>query len=175
MERHTSNKMLSSQAVSGRSAPAVTPRQLDETDHRILGVLTQDARTSVRLLAERLHLSRANAYARIKRLTDEGVIRSFGVRIRPNRAGLMTSAYIGLNIEQNSWRVVSAQLAQLPYVDTIALLGSEFDVLCQVHAPDNEALRVLVLERIQAIPGVLASRTWLAFEEIDGAGTPWPA
>ena len=66
------------------------------------------------------------------------------------------------------------RLAALPYVDQISLLGSEFDVLCHVHAPDNEALRVLVLERMQAIPGVQGTRTWLSFEEIRGAGTPWP-
>lgn len=176
MTRHTSGNDADSSSATGQSVQSepLDPRRLDETDRRILGVLTHDARTSVRSLAERLHLSRANAYARIKRLSDDGVIRSFGARVHPSRAGLNTSAYVALNIEQNTWRAVSAQLVRLPYVDTIALLGSEFDVLCQVHAPDNEALRQLVLERVQAIPGVLATRTWLAFEEMDGAGTPWP-
>ncbi|WP_343036563.1 Lrp/AsnC family transcriptional regulator [Flexivirga aerilata] len=150
------------------------PRRLDETDRRILGALVRDARLSVRALSERLHLSRAGAYARLQRLTEDGVIAGYTTRVVPHRAGLDTTAYIALNIEQNTWRQVSAALAHLDYVDTIALLGAEFDVILRAHAPDNVALRTLVLERIQAIPGVIGTRTWLAFDEIDGAGTPWP-
>ncbi|TWE10124.1 AsnC family transcriptional regulator [Rudaeicoccus suwonensis] len=156
-----------------REAGQTAPREIDDVDRHILGELAADARLSVRSLAERLHLSRAGAYARLQRLTADGVIEGFSARIDPPKAGLATTAYIALNIEQNTWRTVSAALAQLDYIDTIALLGSEFDVLVQAHAPDNQALRTLVLERIQAIPGVLGTRTWLAFEEISGAGTPW--
>ena len=129
-----------------------------------------DARLSVRTLAERLHISRANAYTRLERLQQTGVITGFTARFAPERAGLATTAYVSVNIEQNTWRAVSAQLAELPYIESIALLASEFDVLVLVHAPDNATLRSLVLERIQAIPGVIATRTWLAFEEIRGRG-----
>lgn len=147
---------------------------LDDTDRRVVGALVADARLSMRALAQRLHLSRAATYARVQRLVDRGVITGYSARVDPHLAGLGTSAYIALNVEQNSWRQVSAGLVELDYVDTIALLGAEFDVLVQVHAPDNQALRSLVLERIQAIPGVVGTRTWLAFEEIRGQGTPWP-
>ncbi len=146
---------------------------LDAVDRRLLAELERDARISVRSLAQRLHLSRATAYARIERLTRDGVITGYGARIAPERAGLTTTAYIAITIEQNTWRAVSEALSHLDYIDNIALLGSDFDVLAQAHAPDNQALRTLVLERIQAIPGVKGTRTWLAFEEIDGAGTPW--
>jgi DNA-binding Lrp family transcriptional regulator len=142
-------------------------------DQRIIGALERDARLSVRALAEQLHLSRAATYARLQRLLDDGVISGFAARVVPHLAGLHTTAYVALQIEQNTWRTVSAALARLDYVDSISLLGSEFDVLVLAHAPDNQALRTLVLERIQAIPGVLGTRTWLAFEEIRGAGAPW--
>ncbi|NNG38130.1 Lrp/AsnC family transcriptional regulator [Flexivirga sp. ID2601S] len=171
MPSQESSKRSGAQAFDGQSVP---PRRLDETDRRILGALVRDARLSVRALSERLHLSRAGAYARLQRLTEDGVIAGYTTRVVPHRAGLDTTAYIALNIEQNTWRQVSAALAHLDYVDTIALLGAEFDVILRAHAPDNVALRTLVLERIQAIPGVIGTRTWLAFDEIDGAGTPWP-
>ncbi|WP_281177332.1 Lrp/AsnC family transcriptional regulator [Luteipulveratus mongoliensis] len=143
---------------------------MDDADRRMLRELVTDARLSVRTLAERLHISRANAYARLDRLQSSGVITGFTARFAPERAGLATTAYVSVNIEQNTWRTVSAELAELPYVESIALLASEFDVLVLVHAPDNATLRSLVLERVQAIPGVLATRTWLAFEEIRGKG-----
>ncbi len=57
-----------------------------------------------------VHVSRANAYARINRLVEDVVIRGFGARVDHERAGHGTSAYITLKIVQNSWRTVRAQL-----------------------------------------------------------------
>ena len=170
MTPQESSKRTRNPGATGQSA---TPRALDAVDRQIVGALERDARLSVRSLAEQLHLSRAATYARLQRLLDDGVITGFAARVVPHLAGLHTTAYIALQIEQNTWRQVSAELAKLDYIDSISLLASEFDVLALAHAPDNQALRTLVLERIQAIPGVLGTRTWLAFEEIRGAGTPW--
>jgi DNA-binding Lrp family transcriptional regulator len=155
-------------AGSGRSA-----RALDEVDRRILDELVRDGRTSVRTLAERIHISRTNAYARVERLLRDGVITGFRAQVAPEAAGLGTSAYVALTIEQNTWREVSAELARVRYITHAALLGGDHDVLALVRAPDNAALRDVVLSRVQSIPGVLSTRTWLVFEEFDGAGSPW--
>ena len=148
-------------------------RPLDGPDRLILRELIRDARTSIRSLAERVHISRANAYARVDRLVADGVITGFSARIAHERAGLGTSAYVSLSIEQNSWREVSARLVRLPYVEHVSMLGADFDVLVLVRAPDNAALRDLVLDRIQAIPGVQTTRTWLVFDELPGPGADW--
>ena len=146
---------------------------LDEVDRRILAVLVRDGRTSIRSLAERIHISRTNAYARVERLIRDGVITGFRAQVAPERAGLGTSAYMSLTIQQNTWREVSAQLARVPYIEHAALLGGDHDVLVLVRAPDNAALRDVVLNQVQGIPGVLSTRTWLVFEAFDGADTPW--
>lgn len=143
------------------------PRPLDSVDQDILKTLQADGRASVRSVAERVHVSRANAYARINRLIEDGVIRGFGARVDHQRAGHSTSAYITLKIVQNSWRTVREQLRQLPGASHIALMGGDFDVLLMVHVADNRALRELVLTRLQAIPEVLSTRTLLVFEEED--------
>ncbi|HET7305803.1 MAG TPA: Lrp/AsnC family transcriptional regulator [Segeticoccus sp.] len=157
----------------GRAGRSGGHRTLDDADRRIIGELVRDARVSVRQLAERVHISRANAYARLDRLMRDGVIAGFSARVVPERAGLATSAYVSVSIEQNTWRDVSERLRELPYVDHLALVGADFDVLVQVRAPDNAALREIVLEQIQAIQGVKGTRTWLIFEEMPGAGPVW--
>ncbi|MGH3311728.1 MAG: Lrp/AsnC family transcriptional regulator, partial [Streptomyces sp.] len=96
-------------------APTRPPaRPLDPVDRDILRLLRADGRVSVRALAEQVHVSRANAYARINRLLDDGVIRGFGARIDEERAGQGTSAYITLKIVQDSWRSVRERLLELP-------------------------------------------------------------
>ncbi len=153
--------------------PRTPLKPLDDTDRGLLAELTSDGRASMRGLAERLHISRANAYARVERLLREQVIRGFGARIDPERAGLRTSAYVTCSIEQNAWREVSARLREIRYVEHVALVGAEIDVVALVRTPDNAALRRVVLEEIQAIPGVESTRTWLIFAEVDGRGPQW--
>lgn len=167
---------MSQEAGVGQSGPGGTGRSvaaLDEVDRRILDELARDGRMSVRTLAERVHVSRTNAYARVERLLRDGVITGFTARVAPEPAGLGTSAYIALTIQQNSWREVSAELARVRYVEHVALLSGEHDVLALVRAPDNATLRDVVLDRVQNIAGVLSTRSWLVFEEFTGTRSPW--
>lgn len=154
-------------APAASPRPLPPPRVLDAIDEDILRMLQKDGRASIRSVAERVHVSRANAYARINRLLEDGVIRGFGARIDHERAGQGTSAYITLKIVQNSWRTVRERLRALPGASHLALVGGDFDVLMLVHAPDNRALRELVLTRLHSMPEVLSTRTLLVFEVED--------
>jgi DNA-binding Lrp family transcriptional regulator len=173
MAGQTSEPAGSDRTPAGRTVPAGGARPLDAVDRRIVEALVRDARTSVRTLAERLHISRTNAYARLERLVADAVLTGFHARVSPARVGLGTSAYLSIAIEQNTWREVSARLREVPYVEHFCLLAGDHDVLALIRAPDNSALRTLVLDQVQGIPGVLSTRTWLVFEEFEGSGVPW--
>lgn len=148
---------------------------LDDTDHQLLDALTSDGRMSMRTLAETLHISRANAYARVERLRKSGVIRGFRADVDPVLSGLGTSAYVTLNVRQAAWRQIAERLQLLPGIVHIALVGGEFDVVLLVRARDNADLRRLVLDEIQGMDGVISTRTLLVFEEPEPArGPPLP-
>ena len=138
---------------------------IDEIDRRIIGELEADGRLSGRALADRVSISRANAYARLDRLVDSKVITGFTAIVDPARVGLTTSAYVTLAIRQNSWRDLKERLAKIREIRHMALTGGDFDVMLLVRAADNHALRQVVLEQLQAMPGVLSTRTFLIFED----------
>lgn len=139
--------------------------EIDRVDAEILDALQRDGRLSMRQLAESVHISRANAYARVERLTAAGIITGYTALVDPVGRGLGTSAYLTMNVRQTDWREIHSQLRALPGIEHIALVGGEFDVVMLVRARDNSDLRRLVLDEIQAIPGVLSTRTLLVFEE----------
>jgi DNA-binding Lrp family transcriptional regulator len=143
-------------------------RPLDDIDRRILALLRTDGRISMRALAEHVHISRPNAYARVERLRADGVIRGFTVRVDPERSGLQTSAYITLKIEQNSWRTLRQRVHALPHVEHVALVSGDFDVLLLVRTRDNAELRHLVLDRLHDMPEVRSTRTLLVFDDSHG-------
>jgi DNA-binding Lrp family transcriptional regulator len=164
---------MSSEEPAAGAEPGRLAGRLDDADRAIVAELLRDGRIAIRALAEKVHVSRANAYARIARMRADGVIAGFAARLNPERAGLGTSAYVLLTIEQNAWRSVAERLREIPYVEHFALVGGDFDILALVRAPDNAALRHVVLERVQEIAGVRSSRTWLVFDEAEGHGADW--
>ncbi|GAA4623920.1 Lrp/AsnC family transcriptional regulator [Actinoallomurus vinaceus] len=148
--------------------PAGRSAALDDIDRAILRELEADGRLSMRALAERVSISRSNAYTRVERMISEGVITGFTARIDPVRAGLGTSAYVLLTIEQHSWREVAARLRDVPYIEHMAFVGGDVDLVLLVRTPDNVTLRDVVIARIHAVPGVRSTRTWLIFDEAAG-------
>lgn len=138
---------------------------LDDVDRTILTELRRDARASMTAIAEAVHISRAGAHARIRRLTDAGVITGYTVRTDPVLLGHHASAYVMLAIEQATWQDVSARLRAIPEIEHMALVGGDVDVILLVRANDARDLRRIVLEDIQAIPSIRSTRTTLIFED----------
>ena len=159
---------MSDEVTVHRAGPGqmVVAPALDEVDRQIVEALGRDGRLSIRALADQVHISRANAYARVERLTATGVITGFTVTVDPLKLGLATSAYVTLSLRQSSWRTLREQLQAIPEIKHMALVGGDFDAILLVRATDNEGLRSVVLEKLQAIPEVLATRTALIFEDL---------
>ena len=140
-------------------------RAVDPIDELLLDALERNGRMSMRQLADEAHISRANAYARVERLTKDGIVKGYTAVVDPVARGLTTAAYVTLSIQQAKWRYVCSQLRAVKGIEHIALVGGEFDVVLLVRAKDNADLRRLVLEDIQAIDGVINTRTLLVFDE----------
>src|SRR5665213_369370 len=132
---------------------------MDDIDSRIVEALRADGRASITAVAEAAHVSRANAYARLSRLLEDGVITGFTAKVDPVRSGRGSSAYVTLRVEQAGWHELRDRLRSIPEVEHFALVGGDFDVILLVRARDNEDLRRLVLETLPAIPSVRDTKT----------------
>jgi DNA-binding Lrp family transcriptional regulator len=144
---------------------------LDDTDRLIIEALRGDGRLSMRALASRVNLSRANVYARVARLQRDGVITGYAALVDPVRYGYGLSAYVYLDIAQRSWKSVRRQLLSMPEVDHVALISGEHDILLRVRTHDAASLRDVVLTRLQEMPEIRSTQTVLIFEELTPGAT----
>lgn len=144
---------------------------LDDVDRRIIALLREDGRMSMRSVAERAHISRANAYARLDRLRSEGVIKGFTAVVDPEKCGYGLAAYVSVGIRQESWKAFRDLLRTIPEVHHAALVSGDVDLLLLVRVADAAALRTFVLERLQRIPEVVSTRTLFVLDEMDVAPT----
>jgi DNA-binding Lrp family transcriptional regulator len=139
---------------------------LDDVDRRIVAALRADGRLSMRALADRLHISRASAYARVDRLERSGVITGYTATIDAQRYGYGVSAYVFLKISQQSWKSVRERILAVPEVEHGALVAGEHDIVLLVRTRDAASLRDLVLTRFHEAGDVLSTQTELIFDEL---------
>lgn len=142
------------------------PVRIDRVDRRFLEILREDGRISVAALAERCNVSRANAYARLERLRQEGVIEGFSARVNGRRVGLGIEALILISGTQPAWRSLRDQLQAMTEVEWCAFTSGEHDALALVRVADVETLRDVVLEKLQASGAVRATQTIFVLEEV---------
>jgi DNA-binding Lrp family transcriptional regulator len=149
--------------VAGRSDTA--PPEVDDVDRRLIDLLRADGRLSMAELARQANVSRANAYQRVGRLQERGVIRGFTARVDAEALGLGVAALVMVDTDQHRWRDLRTQLLELPGVEHLALTTGEFDLVLRVRVADVHALRDVVLERLQSMEGVRSTRTVFILEE----------
>lgn len=145
------------------------PAQLDSVDREILRVLRDDGRISVTQLANAVHISRAGAYSRLERLRNDGVIRGFSAIVDHARMGLTITAVVLLSAGTSGrfrWREFRRRLAEMPEVESAALVTGNADVVVVLRTTDHESLRHLLLEKLQALPHITNTVTLLVIDEV---------
>ncbi len=72
---------------------------MDNIDRRILGILQENARTPLKVIAEQVFLSSPAVSARIERLEHAGLITGYQAQLSGTAMGFQIKAYISLDLE----------------------------------------------------------------------------
>lgn len=132
--------------------------KLDDTDRRLIALLRQDARMSVATLAGKLGVSRGTVTNRLRRLEDEQVIVGYTVRLKPEAEPDRIRAWMGVLVEGNQTRAVTASLLGEPGVESLHDTNGRWDLLAELRAESMAELSQ-VLERIRLIKGIANTET----------------
>ncbi|MBB6346963.1 Lrp/AsnC family transcriptional regulator [Nonomuraea muscovyensis] len=139
---------------------------LDATHLKILEVLRENGRISVSALADRVGISRANAYTRFEALRADGAIKRFTAEIDHVRTGLGITALIFVTVRQQMWRQFRAELARMPEVEYCAITTGQHDAMIQVRMADVAEVHAMVTDRLANIPAVKATETVFILDEV---------
>lgn len=133
----------------------------------MLQTLLSEGRISIAELAQRVNVSRANAYDRLGRLHRRGVIKGFTVEIDSVRLGLGVSAVVLISVgNRQELAAATHVIRDMPEVEFAAIVTGQFDVLILVRVRDIPALRTFIIDRLQAIPTLQQTITSLVLDDI---------
>ena len=140
--------------------------RIDDIDHKLLALLTENARASYAALGTAVGLSTAATKRRVDRLRAEGVIRRFTVDVEPAAMGWTIEAFVELYCEG---RVppdrMRSMVVSIPEVVEAYTVTGEADGILLVHSADATHFEQ-TLGIIRNYPGVSRTRSSLVLSHL---------
>lgn len=143
-----------------------TTEKIDSLDKKILGILSKNARIPFKDVAIECKVSRAAIHQRVQNLIEANVIMGSGFDVNPKSLGYSTCTYVGITLERGSmYKDVVECLQHIPEIVECHFTTGPYTLLVKLYARDNEQLMHLLNERLQEIPGVVATETLISLEQ----------
>jgi Lrp/AsnC family transcriptional regulator, regulator for asnA, asnC and gidA len=135
-------------------------RYIDHIDRSIISCLQEDSRRPSAEIARKLGIAERTVRARIDRLVQDEVVQLAAI-VNPRALGYEVTADVFLEVELGKVQQVADEVVQVDEVCYVGLTTGDRDISLQVHAPSIDALYDFVSERLNQIPGVLRSKTFV--------------
>jgi len=141
---------------------------LDENDLAILERVEDDFDVSLETLAEKLDLSKSAVHYRLKKLKDNGVIRSVTADINPFAFGLemVTITDVSVNHESGYSKEIGEELNALQGVEQVYYTMGDVDFVVISRVQTRDQLNELI-DRIVAIDGVNETSSRFVMQEFE--------
>ena len=130
---------------------------LDPTDLKILKLLQQNARLTIKEIAAQLHLSTTPIFDRMKRLEQAGVIDKYVALVNPTKVGKTLFAYVNISLKEHALPEVEAfvnQVIQFEEVLECCHITGDADFVLKVVMDNIEAYNKFVLEKLSVVKNI---------------------
>ena len=138
---------------------------LDEIDKKIIKVLEDDARTSLRKIAELVKVSLGTVSNRVKKMEKNGVIKGYSVILVPDQIGWELNVVIGLRIQKGRLIEIQEKIAKDSRVHGVYDVTGDFDSMVIARAKNRKDLDDLS-KNVLSIDGVERSITHLVLNTV---------
>jgi len=142
--------------------------ELDAIDLRILDVLQRDARITNLALADATGVSPSPCLRRVRRLEEQGAIKSYATRLEPELIGLAIMALVSIRINSHGEDDSAAfkdAVIEVPEVIAAYVMTGATDFMLQVVAADLPAYSKLMMT-LGGIEGVKDIESSIAIETV---------
>lgn len=142
--------------------------QIDTLDRQIITHLLENARLPYLEIARSCNVSGALIHQRIQRLEEAGIIKSSELTLNPKALGLLTCAFIGIQVNLNSTRTheeVFQKITEIREIVECHHISGKYSLLAKVYTKDNEHLKNIIIEKIQSIPEITSTETLISLQE----------
>lgn len=130
---------------------------LDEVDGRILEILQNDSRKTIKEISHELGLTSTPVFERIKKLEKAGIIKQYVAILDNDKLGRKLHAFIDISIKDHSKVAIDSfveDIIQHPEVQACYHITGVSDFLLKVLVEDVEKYNDFVLNKLSTVPNI---------------------
>lgn len=140
--------------------------QLDNLDRTILEHLLEDARTPYLEIARACNVSGATVHLRVQKLEKLGLILGSRLIIDYKKLGLGVRAFLGVYLDNvDHFTTIFDRLEAIPEVVECHYTTGTYAIFLKVYCRDTDHLRQVLIDKIQNIPHVRRTETFISLQE----------
>jgi Lrp/AsnC family leucine-responsive transcriptional regulator len=109
---------------------------MDSIDHRIVDLLIENARISLKNLGEKIGLSSPSTSERLKRLEETRVIRGFTIDVDPTLFGYSLQAIVRIRPLPGKLHIVQKMIVDIPQISECDKVTGDDCFICRLHFQD---------------------------------------
>lgn len=131
--------------------------KLDNTDHKILKMLQEDCRLSIKQMALELRLTNTPVYERVKKLERNGIIKKYVAILDHEKISRDTIVFISVRLNSHKKMVVAKfkqEVLKLSEVMEFYYISGSYDSLLKVMVKDLHAFKVFVEDKLSLLENV---------------------
>ena len=139
--------------------------KIDDIDREILRMLQDNSRVAFKRIAEKVGVSEATIFVRVKNLRKKGVIKRFTVIVSPELLGKPLTAFVLINSEPKKLESVLETLSDMDDVYEVYDVTGTYYVIAKIRTENKESL-AKIIDRIGMIDGVTRTETAIVLKSI---------
>ena len=140
--------------------------ELDEIDRKILSYLIANARMPFLEIARECGISGAAIHQRFKKLEEADIIKGSKLIVNPKALGYDVCAFVGVQLNKPDLRSKAIELIEnIHEVVECHFITGRSSMLLKMYCINNDHLMDVIVKKIQQIPGVSHTETFLSLDE----------
>ena len=140
-------------------------KKIDDIDAKLLSLLQQDGRQTIKELAAQLEMSTTPIFERIKKLEKAGIIDHYAAVLNPDKLGKKLYAFAHISLKDHSKKLVdefTQQIIEVPQVMECHYVTGDSDFILKILLDDMEKYREFVMNSLFEMSNIAKVETFLS-------------
>lgn len=148
--------------------------KLDEKDLAIVTMIQKNCKFTARQIARKIDSPITTVFAKIKRMEELGIIKSYNAVLDSKRLNCGTTAFILASVTYRakdnatllSQRDIAKEIARFPEVQEVHIITGDWDILIKIKEKDVDAVGNFVIDKLRTVKGIEKTLTCMVFDTL---------
>jgi Lrp/AsnC family transcriptional regulator for asnA, asnC and gidA len=139
--------------------------KLDDSDQKILRELQQDARISFKVIADKIGVSEATVFVRVRKLQERGVIKGFKAIVDPKAVGKNLTAIVLVRANPKAFPGMLDALKKLDDIYELYDVTGEYYSILKIRTSGTQELGK-IMDEVGTIDGIAGTETIIVLRTV---------